>query len=238
MTTLKTYLVHSKIFEDLSKSSFPILLQTWQDQKIELPDIGTHFGYIHQGSTDLSCARLKAAEAYLLQAGMYFALPGKGAIGGEASSGMIVTRLNYQGMFSLGGPVEAQGRLAYIDGGASSLLIPPVMLGDPCLNAMYFPPHIDQTLHTHPSDRIGIVIAGGGEVKTPQTSTHLEAGTLFLIPAHHLHKFCTGDDSLTAVVFHPDSDTGFTHKNHPMLQRTIVNGVSAVELPEIQSSIH
>ncbi|WP_416669796.1 cupin domain-containing protein [Egbenema bharatensis] len=237
MITLKTYPLQPKIFEDFSQGSFPLLLQTWQDHPIGLSDVGTHFGFVYQGFAHLSFRGMHGTESYRLRAGMYFSLPGKGAIGSAASSGIVFTRLNYRGMFSLGGPIEAQGRLAYIDGGTSSLLIPPVLLGDPCLNVMYFPPHVDQTLHTHPSDRIGIVVAGASIMKTPQSAIPVESGTIFLIPAHYPHKFCTSDSPFTVVVFHPDSDTGYTHTNHPMLQRTMVDGISAAELPEIQTRL-
>jgi mannose-6-phosphate isomerase-like protein (cupin superfamily) len=235
MMTLKTYSLQQNIFEDFSQSAFPATLKTWQNDIVELPDIGTHFGYIYQGFSDLS--RQNDVGTYCLHSGMYFCLPGKGIICGENSSGLVVTRLGYRGMFNLGGPIEEQGRFAYIDGGTSSLLIPPVMLGDPCLNAMYFPPHIDQTWHTHLSDRIGIVVAGIGKLETPQMVINMQPNTIFQIPANQLHKFQTDENSLTLVVFHPDSDAGFTHRNHPMLQRTMVDGLSAAELPQIQTRV-
>ncbi len=166
---------------------------------------------------------------------MYFCLPGAGKIDGEDSSGIVFTCLNFNGMFSLGGPIEPTGRLAYINGGTNSLLIPPLVLGDPCLNAMYFPAGINQTLHTHPSFRLGIVVAGSGSFETPETEICVEAGTIFIIPADCLHKFRTGESLLTVVVMHPDSDTGFTHQNNPMLNRTMVEGVSAANLPQIQT---
>jgi hypothetical protein len=36
-------------------------------------------------------------------------------------------------------------------------------------------------------------------------------------------------------VFHPDSDTGFTHQNNPMLNRTMIGEISAADLPQIQT---
>jgi hypothetical protein len=38
-------------------------------------------------------------------------------------------------------------------------------------------------------------------------------------------------------VFHPDSEGGFTHRDNPMLRRTLVEERSAAELPEIQTPI-
>jgi mannose-6-phosphate isomerase-like protein (cupin superfamily) len=232
---LKTYSLHRDIVEDFSQNLAPTIFKVWQNNIIDLPNTGTHFGYVYQGCSHLFCQA--NAETYRLHPGMYFCLPSKGTIGGANSSGFVVTHLDCQGMFNLGGPIEAQGRFAYIDGGTSSLLIPPIMLGDPCLNAMYFPPHIDQTLHTHPSDRIGIVVLGKGVLETPQTSVAVKPGTISLIPANQLHKFRTDETPLTMVIFHPDSDTGFTHRNHPMLQRTLVDGVSAAELLQIQTKV-
>jgi hypothetical protein len=162
-------------------------------------------------------------------------LPSQGEIEGKHSAGMIISYLNYRGIFSLGGSLEKTGRLAYIDGGSNSVLIPPILLGDPCLNGMYFPPGINQTMHSHPSYRIGIIVRGSVEIETPERITHLEPGNIFMIPANHLHKFRIHEQGLTAVMFHPDSNTGFTHQNNPMLKRTLINGVSADNIPGIQT---
>jgi hypothetical protein len=232
---LKTCLLKPNQLEEISQNPFPAILRTWQNHPLELAATGTHFGYVYQGDPHLY--RPVDQATYPLYPKMYFGLPGEGRIDGSDSAGIVITLLQYQGMFSLGGPIEAKGRFAYIDGGTSSLLVPPIMLGDPCLNAMYFPPGIDQTLHTHPSYRIGIVVSGAGELKTDHDVRHLEPGMIFLIPADHLHKFCTVSSPLTVVVFHPDSDIGFTHQNNPMLKRTIVDGISATELPQIHTKL-
>lgn len=220
---------------DLSQESFPVILRTWQGDSWELPVSGTTFGYIYQGSCVLY--RQTTGESYNLHSGMYFCLPGGGKLEGELSSGIAISSLNYQGMFSLGNPIEPTGRLAYINGGTNSLLIAPVMGGDPCLNAMYFPPGVNQTLHTHPSYRIGMVVMGRGELENQQTVIVLEPGMIFLIPADSLHKFRTIESNLTVIVFHPDSDIGFTRGDNLMLKRTIINGVSASELPDIQTKL-
>ncbi len=75
---------------------------------------------------------------------------------------------------------------------------------------MYFPPGVDQTLHTHPSYRLGIVVEGGGKLENQQTVLVLKPGMTFLIGANSLHKFRTLETNLTAVLFHPDSDIKFT----------------------------
>ncbi len=229
--SIQIYSLQAAMVQDFSQDVLPGRLQTWQGNHLELPAEGTHFGFVYHGHPNL----LRDSEDYRLHPGMYFCLPGGGQIGGVDSSGFVITSYNYRGMFSLGGALESTGRFAYIDGGTSSLLIPPVRLGDPCLNAIYFPPHRHQTLHTHPSYRIGLVIAGSGEAETSEGVTPLQPGMVFVIPTNSLHKFCTTDQPLTFVVFHPDSDAGLTHQNNPVLNRTMVEGMSAAQMPEIQT---
>lgn len=233
--SLQVYPLQSNVIEALSQDVFPARFSLWQGNSLQLPATGTHFGFVYRGHPLLS--RQRENKSYSLQRGMYFCLPEAGSVGGEHSAGIVITRPDCRGMFTLGGPIEATGRFAYIDGGTNSLLIPPVALGDPCLNAIYFPSEVDQTLHTHPSYRIGIVVAGSGIIEAPRTANSLEPGNVFLIPANLSHKFCTGKNSLTMVIFHPDSDAGFTHRDNPMLSRTVVNGISAADLPQIQTTL-
>ena len=71
----------------------------------------------------------------------------------------------------------------------------------------------------------------GGERRVP-----LEAGTSFVIPANVLHAFETSEsDTLDVIAFHPDSDFGPAPTDHPMINRTVVGGVSASLLPDIQT---
>ena len=53
---------------------------------------------------------------------------------------------------------------------------------------------------------------------------------MFVIEPHGLHSFRNVDQSLTVIAFHPDSDFGPRHDDHPMVNRTIVDGVSASQL--------
>jgi hypothetical protein len=78
--------------------------------------------------------------------------------------GIVIEQLNRHVMNTLGGPVEATGRLKYIDGCTDSLLVPPVKYGDGCLNALFFPPGTTQTMHFHPSVRVGMVLEGSGSL--------------------------------------------------------------------------
>lgn len=233
--------VQTPVVKHLGPEGYPGIVKTWQGGTLELSTPGTHIGFVYAGSAILRRWMGKngdqVVQPFGMTGGMYFCLPGDGQLEGLDASGLVITCPTYRGQFSLGGPLESAGRMAYINGGTSSLLIPPVMVGDPCLNAMYFPFGVEQTLHTHPSDRLGLVVAGAGIIETPDTTTTVSVGDIFWISAHQLHRFCTGDSPLTIVVFHPDSEGGFTHRDNPMLRRTLVEGVSAAELPEIQTPI-
>src|SRR5713226_1998268 len=217
-------LVHG-LLEDMRKDQFPTMLSAWSDNYLQMGEGATHFGYVYEGYPALNCH----AGQFNLSPGLYFSVNNTASIHGN-SKGIIVSRLGYQGFFLIGGPVEEKGRLKYIDGCTDSLLIPPVLMGDPCLNLLYFPPAINQTQHTHPSMRVGMVIRGSGCCLTPSETIPLFPGQVFVIPANGLHSFYTETSSMTVIAYHPDSDFGPTHENHPMINRTIVNGVSASEL--------
>lgn len=142
----------------------------------------------------------------------------------------------YVGINAVGGPIEPTGRLRYIDGCTDTLLVPPVRKGDPCLNHLHFPTGIRQTPHTHPSVRTGLVYRGRGECIVPNRDPiPLRPGSAFVIPTGAMHSFNTSDETLDVIAFHPDSDTGMTDDDHPMVNRTMVAGVSASKIPEIRT---
>lgn len=163
----------------------------------------------------------------------------------------VYPQTKYRAMNVLNGPIEDRGRLKYIDGCTDSLLIPPVKMGDPCLNHLHFPTEIDQTMHTHPSHRIGIVANGNGECITPFGLLPLRKGMIFVIKEGDdvkseigldgksypvgSHCFRTTNETMDVIAFHPDSDFGATDINHPMINRTIVNGISAKDIESIRT---
>lgn len=137
--------------------------------------------------------------------------------------------------FMIGGPIEPRGRLRYIDGCTDSLIIPPWRMGEACMNHLHIPAGTEQTMHTHPSDRIGTIVRGRGQCVTPNGIIHLKPGMLWRIAPEGLHRFRTEDESLDVIAWHPDSDFGPTDDDHPMLNRSLVNGVSAAEIDAIRT---
>lgn len=201
---------------DLRADRFPTVVTAWAEQPAELPATGTHFGFVHAGAAEIGTP----AGRFRLTAGMYFAVPGWLWLRG--GSGLVVTAEHHRGFFHVGGPVEESGRLRYIDGCTDSLLVPPVVLGDPCLNLLHIPPGTRQTAHTHSSIRVGLIVGGSGECVTPAERFSLRPGLAFVIAAESLHSFHTSHEPLRVIAYHPDSDFGPTHECHPMVNCTIL----------------
>lgn len=131
--------------------------------------------------------------------------------------------------------IPSSGAYQYIDGCTDSLLVPPIFKGDDCLNALYFPPNTHQTLHTHPSLRLGYILEGSGVCQWEDEEEEvrmevLSPGDYFWLNAETKHCFETSKDKLTVIAYHPDSDVGMTNENHPMLNRTIIDGTPANKL--------
>jgi len=181
-------------------------------------------------------ARLKRkgeAAEWAVRPGMYFACPGPVTVTGDDV--LLVLRDGFGGLFAVGGPLEERGRLKYIDGCSDTLLIGPPKKGDPCLNHLHFPPGVRQTMHTHPTARVGVVASGSGRCVTPEGERPLTPGTFWYLPAGAAHCFYTDGGPMDVVAWHPDSDTGPDDDDHPMVNRTMVGGVSAAGLADIRT---
>lgn len=187
----------------------------WMEKPLTLPPGATAFGMVTTGQTKLRDAETRVFD---LNAGMFFVLPDGGVARG--GSGLVIVWAGYRGLRQIGGPLEATGRLRYIDGCSDTLLVCPPRLGDPCLNHLHIPPRTDQTPHTHPSMRIGVILRGTGECRTPDGSYPLEPGMGWYIPTGCLHSFFTQDEALDVIAWHPDSDFGPRDDDHPMINRT------------------
>lgn len=179
---------------------------------------GTWFGMIVDGPTELHTD----IGQFPLRAGMHFSWPGPLAVcGGRA---LLVGVPGYRGSAQLGGPIGPKGRLVYIDGCSDTLLVCPPRLGEPCLNHLHLPAGTDQSAHTHPSVRIGVIARGSGWCRTGDGArVRLEPGLGWVIPTGSLHSFVTDDEALDVFAWHPDSDFGPTDQDHPMINRTILS---------------
>lgn len=232
------YVGVSGMLSDRSLGQHPYRLHSWgldQDGATEVvlntkrptDGIGGSFAYVHGGSTlEILEGPLRASRFELVPE-MWLSLPWACVLTG--GSGMAVEVLYGQSPFlNIGGPIEPHGRLRYIDGCTDSLLVPPTVLGEPCFNHLHFPPSIAQTCHTHPSDRVGMVTRGRGRCVVPPSSDEpdgadipLVPGVVFEIPQGSPHSFFTDESHLDVIAWHPDSDFGPQHDDHPMINRTM-----------------
>lgn len=193
-----------------------------QQTQAVIPEKGACYGFLTQGGGTISDDKVQ----WQLNKGQWFTLPNGCNISLKPQSRLVVSqRLGFQGFYAMGGPIESKGRLRYIDGCSDTLLSAPPLLGDPCLNLLHFPPKIDQTAHTHPSTRAGIVAQGTGVCVTEEKEIPLTEGLLFYIARNTVHKFRTTNKTMDVIAYHPDSDWGPTHEQHPMVNRTWVDGV-------------
>jgi quercetin dioxygenase-like cupin family protein len=115
------------------------------------------------------------------------------------------------------------GNLSYIDGGTNTTAVNPGRLGDPVVNYVHFPAHMYQTLHTHPSHRIGLVLKGKGQIELNDNEYyHLSEGEAFFMRRNELHNFMTNEEDVILFVFAPDSGTGPTDDINPLKVRTYI----------------
>jgi quercetin dioxygenase-like cupin family protein len=158
--------------------------------------------------------------SFRLSAGYYFSHPGAMKVTGTGSA-VLFERKGYRGMFQMGGPAEEHGRLVYIDNCRASVLVSPARCGDPVLNLLTFPPHVKQTMHIHPTIRLGAVLSGSGQCLFGDgKKAELAKGTVFHLPEATPHCFHSGPEGLRVIAYHPESDVGPTDAAHPMLSRT------------------
>ena len=113
----------------------------------------------------------------------------------------------------------------------------------PNMNMLFFPKNINQTQHTHPSQRIGIIKEGHGECITAEDIIPLIKGNLFMIMTDPnsktpiteenkytkswVHSFRTTDSEMTVIAGHGDSSTWPTDEHNAILNNTMINGAWA-----------
>lgn len=205
---------------DMLDTMYPSIAEKAVGAKYSKPQLSTSYGYVLSGEVVFP----NGAKALAKQ---YFSYWSKDAVKIKCTGEVaFFTRIGFKGQNNIGGPLEESGRLCYIDGCSDSLLIYPPRLGDPSLNALYFPAGINQTFHIHPSIRLGIVAEGSGFSCVQDNATGkvkeipLKVGDLFCIEERELHRFRTQDSHMVVVPYHPDGDWGPTDHNHTMLNRT------------------
>lgn len=178
----------------------------------------TVFGIILAGDVELT---RPDQSKFTLKKNMYFANPGACVLSGGGSA-VFFERKGYRGLFQIGGPVEKEGRLAYIDTCRATVLVSPPRVGDPCLNLLSFPPEVKQSRHIHPTIRMGAVLSGHGRCLYGNGQTvELKPGQVFFLADGLPHCFHSGPEPMVVVAYHPDSDVGPTDASHPMLSRTL-----------------
>lgn len=115
------------------------------------------------------------------------------------------------------------GSLSYMDGGTNTTAISPGRLGDPVINYVHFPAQMFQTLHTHPSQRVGFIISGNGNVVLKDDEFFkLKEGRAFFLDRNELHNFVCDEKDVVLFVWAPDSGDGPTDEINPLKVRTYV----------------
>lgn len=160
----------------------------------------------------------------ILSHGMYAVIPSDCDVEPQQGQAVVISFPDPNGFRQFGGPLEPNGRLTYIDGCTDTLLVCPPRLGAPCLNHLHIPMATNQSFHTHPSDRLGVILDGNGWCDTTDETFELRPGMAWYIPAGCEHRFRTDSSCLDVIAWHPDSDFGPTDNNHPMINRTILDG--------------
>lgn len=227
------------VYDDTDHARFPSRIHTFTNPgNLSFVDVAASiYGFVSSGV--LKVLRIADGREYQVGEGEYFSFGEGVEISGQAV-GLVVERIGEKVFNLIGGPIEAKGRLKYIDGCSDSLLLAPVKYGMSCLNHLHFPPNIRQTMHTHPTVRAGMIARGEGICHTPFGDLPLVKNNPFVIlPRDEItdgrHCFNTGDGTMDVIAYHPDSDFGPSDENHPMINRTIVDGVPASQIDGIRT---
>lgn len=116
-----------------------------------------------------------------------------------------------------------RGSLSYIDNGTNTTAINPRRRGEPVINYVHFPAGMTQTLHTHPSQRIGLVLKGNGRVELQDGNYYyVNEGEGFYMERLEVHNFITENEDVVLFVWAPDSDAGASDSDNALLNRTYV----------------
>lgn len=191
------------------------------------PELGSVYIMVMDGF--LTVKNLDEVTLCTLNSGSHAELSVSSTIYANGNAFVIQTHY-YRGLTRIGLQLEEHCSLKFIDGCRDTLLISPLIKGNPCLNFLYIPKYTIQTLHTHPSARLGLVLAGRGVCVVESGKIDLVPKTFFVLQDNVLHQFLTEDSELHIFVFHPDSDFGPSNVEHPMINRSYIEGISVTDL--------
>lgn len=200
----------------------PMTVNVWNGGYLALLEDASHYILVYSGKAFIGYR----GDVRALEEGYYGVFPGRAELTGEGVA-LVVSCSGYRALAMQGGPIEDTGRLRYIDHCTNTVLLPPPVRGEPCLNFLHLGAGVTQTPHTHPTIRIGVVVSGNGACGTAYGTLPMSVGSLFVIPPNTLHSFEAQDESLKIIIFHPDSVDGPTHTSNTMLNNTFVDGTTA-----------
>lgn len=179
----------------------------------------SYFLFCAQGAFRIYRADLNSS--YDIHAGQYVSIGMEsGSISPIDFSLGILIEIQYGAtLFTIGGPIEPQGRVKYKSGKSKTFLIHHDTLSNkkPYLDHNHFPTLFKGISHLIEDYRIGLVIKGGGVFKTSKEEIDLNPGDLFLISSFEgkvknvqdlKYSIDTENNTLDMIVFHPqDSET-------------------------------
>jgi len=205
-----------------SEGTHPTIVNAWTGGYLALPEDASHYIMVYSGRAFIG----HRGEMKAVEEGCYGVFPGRAELTGEGVA-LVVSCSGYRALAMQGGPVEDTGRLRYIDRCTNTVLLPPPVRGEPCLNFLHLGAGVTQTPHTHPTIRIGIVLKGNGACGTAHGTLPMTVGSLFVIPPETLHSFQASNESMKIIIFHPDSVDGPSHASNTMLNNTFIDGTTA-----------
>lgn len=209
---------------DARMTMYPSCLEVIAGSKTNEDIARTTFGFVVSGRAAVKTQQL----SFELSAESYFCIPGGFDIDADGIV-VLMSRIGYRGLFAAGS-LEKCGRLSYLNGCSSTILVAPPRRGDPIFNHLHIPNGVAQTPHTHPTLRLGVVARGNGlargysSTERKEWSYLLTLGCVFHLPEQEVHSFYTTDpgQTLDIVTLHPDSDWGPTDDEHPMKNQTLI----------------
>lgn len=134
---------------------------------------------------------------------------------------VLIAMHGFKGVMTTVEHNRSGGVLKYIDGCSDTMLIAPWRRGDPSVHYLQVPAGTEQSFHTHPDLRVGLVIAGEGRCDLDGGEwLALKAGDAFVIHANEVHRFKTEGSQLEIFTWHPSTEYGPTDEDHPMKNGT------------------